>query len=125
VYALHRIGDVVLPAPAWPGSKYPLILADTLTLLTSRARPGDSLVVSRGQVFQQENGQRDVSSGRFSAVLRTDLLVVDSCPIGAYCLAVDLVYSPFVLRVVGDSLYEQVPEGSPLKPRVYGQVAAR
>jgi hypothetical protein len=125
LYALHRIGDAVVPAPAWPGSKYPLVLADTLTLLTSRPRPGDSLVVSRVQVFQEESGQVDNNGGRFNAVLRADLLIVDSCPIGAFCLAVDLVYSPFVLRVVGDSLYEQVPDGSSLKPRVYGRVGAR
>ena len=125
VYALHRIGDAVVPTPEWPGSKYPLILADTLTLLTSRPRSGDSLVVSRIKVFKEESGRIDNNAGRFNATLRTDLLVVDNCPIGAFCLAVDLVYSPFVLRVVGDSLYEQVPVGSPLKPRVYGRVAAR
>ena len=125
VYALHRIGDAVVPAPAWPGSKYPLVLSDTLTLLTSRPRSGDSLVVSRFQLFKEESGRLDADSARFSATLRTDLLIVDTCPIGAYCLAVDLVYRPFVLRVVGDSLFEPVPEGSPLKPRVYGRVAAR
>ena len=125
VYALVRIGDAVLPAPGWPGTNFPLILGDTLALPASRPRPDSSLVVSRVQVFKQENGQIDRSTGRFGATRRGDSLIVDNCPFGAFCAAVDLVYSPFVLRFEGDSLFELVPEGSPLKPRVYGRVIAR
>lgn len=125
VYALHRIGDAVLPAPGWPGTNFPLVLGDTITLPVSRPRADSSLVVSRVQVFREENGQVDRNSGRFNATLRTDLLIVDNCPFGAFCAAVDLVYIPLVLRFVGDSLFEQLPEGSPLKPRVYGRVFAR
>ena len=125
VYALVRIGDAVLPAPGWPGTSFPLILGDTLSLPASRPRPDSSLVVSRVQVFKEENGQVDRSSGRFSASRRGDSLIVDNCPFGAMCAAMDLVYSPLVLRFAGDSLFEQLPAGSPLKPRVYGRVAAR
>ena len=125
VYALHRIGDAVLPTPAWPGTAFPLVLGDTITIPTSRARPEGSLIVSRIEVFKEENGQVDSNSGRFNATRWADSLIVDTCPLGALCTAVGLVYNPLRLRVLGDSLFEMLPEGSPLKPRVYGRVSAR
>jgi hypothetical protein len=125
VYALHRIGDAVLPTPAWQGPDAPLVLADRITIPASRGRPEASFVISRIQIFKEVSGRVDSSSGRFSASLQGDLLSVNNCPLGAFCAAVDLVYIPFVLRVAGDSLFEVVAEGSPLKPRVYGRVMAR
>lgn len=125
VYALHRIGNAVLPAPGWPGTAYPLVLGDTITIPVSRGRSELSVIVSRVQVFKEENGQVDSNSGRFGAGLWADSLIVDTCPFGALCAAVDLVYNPLRLRVVGDSLFEMLPEGSALKPRVYGRVPAR
>ena len=124
VYALYRIGDDVLPAPAWPGAAYPLVLADTLTIPQSRGRDAQ-IVLGRTQVYQDENGGVSRSTTRHNGQLEADLLVVDTCPLGAYCIAADLVYQPFELRFVGDSLVEQVPSGSQGKPRVYGRVSRR
>ncbi len=125
VYALHRIGDAVLPAPAGPGPGFPLVLGDTIRVPTSRGRPEASLVISRIQVFKDASGRVDTSSGRFSASLRADSLIVDNCPFGALCIAVDLVYNPLILRLSGDSLFQLLPAGSEFKPRVYGRVGAR
>src|SRR5258706_14168314 len=67
VFALHRIGDAVLPAPAGPGTGFPLVLGDTIVMPAYRGRPEAALLISRIQVFQAESGRVDTNSGRFSA----------------------------------------------------------
>src|ERR1041384_184090 len=132
VYALYRIGDAVLPGPTnppppppAPPAPRPALLGDTLTIPATRGRTGQ-VVVSRVQVYKAETGGLSRSSTRHNAQAEGDLLIVDTCPLGAYCVAVEpLVSAPFALRFIGDSLVEELPAGSRQKPRVYGRVSRR
>ena len=125
VYALYRIGDAVLPVPTNPPAPLPALLGDTLTIPATRGRTGQ-VVVSRVQVYKAETGGLSRSSTRHNAQAEGDLLIVDTCPLGAYCVAVEpLVSAPFALRFIGDSLVEELPAGSRQKPRVYGRVSRR
>src|ERR1043165_8500051 len=88
VYALYRIGDAVLPVPTTPPAPLPALLGDTLTIPATRGRTGQ-VVVSRVQVYKAETGGLSRSSTRHSAQAEGDLLIVDTCPLGAYSVAVE------------------------------------
>ncbi len=123
VYALHRIGDAVLPVPLTPPAPYPRLVADTLILPEGRSRE-DALTVEVRNVIEQSATRADRSTVRYRATVKGDLLVVDSCPINAACIA-SLVYAPITYAFVGDSLIQQVAPGSSQKPAVYGRVFPR
>jgi len=119
VYALYRIGDDVLPAP----SSVPGIttVADTLIIPNAVVTPAGAPLTDI-RVTEDAQGTRTRERQRFQANRRADALVVDNCPVGSFCIA-SLVYAPSAFLFVGDSLFEQVPELSSLKPRVYARVA--
>jgi hypothetical protein len=121
LYLLRRIGAQPLPAPSYPSPGAPLIVADSLFLSPPPPRDQESFLVTRITVLQTAPGEDSRSSNRFQATLEGSLLTVDNCPIGSFCIA-SLVYLPDRFLIVGDSLFEQIPTGSPQLPRVYGRV---
>ena len=120
VYVFRRVGSQALPAPADPGPQAALYIADSLRFPALTDRGKDPFVITRITVLQDFTGQLSRTVGQFQASASADILTIDSCPIGAFCVA-SLVYAPATFKVVGDSLFEQLPAGSPYKPRVYSR----
>jgi hypothetical protein len=122
-YALHRIGDALLPISLSPPAPYPRLLADTLVLSEDRSRATAVMVEMRTAVEESAN-QVSRTTLQYSGVLSANLLVVDSCPIGYACVA-GLVYAPITYAIERDSLVQQIPPGSSQKPSVYGRIRIR
>jgi hypothetical protein len=120
LYLLRRVGSQALPAPADPGPQAAWYIADSLRFPALPNQGKDPFVITRITVLQDFTGQRSRTVGQFQATATQDILTIDSCPIGSFCLA-SLVYAPTIFRVAGDSLFEQLPPGSPYQPRVYSR----
>ena len=120
LYLLRRVGSQPLPAPADPGPQAALYIADSLLIPALKRGSKDPFVVTRITVLQAFSGQRSRTVAQFQATTAEDILTIDSCPIGSFCIA-SLVYAPSTFKVVGDSLFELVPPTSPDQPRVYGR----
>lgn len=121
LYRLRRIGTQPLPAPSYPSPDAPLIVADSLLLTAARVRSADDLEVTRITIQRSGAAGDERNVNRYRAALEGDLLIMDNCPVGSFCIA-SLVYAPSRFLIVGDSLFEQLPQDSPLLPRVYGLV---
>ena len=121
LYLLRRIGARSLPTFLHPSSSGQLVVADTLVVPLRSIRNGESFVVRRIQVGQNPPEPVYRFEGRHQAQVVSSSLVIDTCPIGALCIA-SLVYAPFTLTIVGDSLVEVPPAGMSWEPRVYGLV---
>lgn len=120
-YLLRRIGIRSVPTYLYPSTKGQLIIADTLIVPLRSIRDGGTFVIRRIQVGQNSPEPVYRFEGLYSAGVSGSSLIVDTCPIGALCIA-SLVYAPFTLTVVGDSLVETLPTGATWEPRVYGLV---
>ncbi len=120
-YLLSRIGIRLLPTFLYPSTKGQLIIADTLIVPLRSIRDGGTFVIRRIQVGQNSPEPVYRFEGLHSAGVSGSSLIVDTCPIGALCIA-SLVYAPFTLTIVGDSLVETLPAGATWEPRVYGLV---
>lgn len=121
VYALARVGTVRLPVYTGPGDTFPLLLADTLRLLPGQ--PGDDQTILRqATVVLLEDPRFSRVEAEYYYQFENGQLTFDQCPIGYFCAAVALVGSPRVFNVVGDSLFEAIPAGTPRQPYVYGRV---
>ena len=121
LYLLKRIGTRPLPTFLQSGSDGQLIIADSLIVPLRSIRDGGTFVIRRVQVGQNPPEPVYRFEGEFHAEVAASTLVVDNCPIGSFCAA-SLVYAPFTLTIVGDSLVEIVPSGANWEPRVYGLV---
>jgi hypothetical protein len=121
LYLLHRIGSRPLPTFLESSAPNQLILADTLVVPLGLMRDGKTFVVRRVQVGQNPPEPVYRFAGEYRAAVTASALVIDNCPIGALCAA-SLVYAPFTLTIVGDSLVEALPSGATSEPRVYGLV---
>lgn len=119
LYLLRRIGTQPLPAPAYPSPGAPLIVADSLYLSPS-LRDKESFLATRITVYRVNPGTDTRSSNRYQAMLDGSVLTIDNCPIESACIA-SLVYMPARFLIAGDSLFEQVSQGTPVLPRVYGR----
>lgn len=119
VYALARIGPTPVPVFIGDNGGYPLLLADTIRLVQDRPRVGDS-VLGHVAVLRLENNQTTRSESDHYYTLENGQLSYDECPIGSFCL--DLIAAPRVFQVVGDSLFEIVPEILNRPQYVYGRV---
>ena len=119
-YALHRIGNAVLPVPLSKDSPFPRLLADSLTFPEERSRDGN-FIFTRVQVFESSVGQSSRSEDRYPGVRNGNTLLLDSCPVNSFCIA-SLVYAPLEFRLVGDSLVQQLQPDQPQEPMVYGRV---
>jgi hypothetical protein len=120
LYLLRRIGTQRLPAPSYPSPDAPLIVADSLLLTAPRPRDQENFLVTHILVTRIPPGGDFRSLDRYPATLEGNLLTVTNCPIDAFCVA-SLVYLPDRFLIVGDSLFEQIPPGDPLLPRVYAR----
>jgi hypothetical protein len=98
------------------------VLGDTIVVPEARPR-AQFLTLTRIQVSESETGASR-NSARYRAGSRANLLTIDTCPLDAFCQAF-LVYAPWVFRVEGNSLFQQVPEGSPQLPYVLARIARR
>lgn len=120
LYLLRRIGTRPLPTYLHSSNPADLALADTLAVPLRSIRDGGTFVIRRVQVGQDP----PQPVYRFERLHRADVaqgsLVIDTCPLYSFCI--DLVYAPFTLTIVGDSLFEVPPAGSNWEPRVYGLV---
>lgn len=121
LYLLHRIGTRLLPTFLEPSTPNQLILADSLVVPLRSIRDGGTFVIRRVQVGQNPPDPASRFEGQYRADVTASSMVVDTCPIGALCIA-SLVYAPFTLSIVGDSLVEKVPSGASWQPRAYGLV---
>jgi hypothetical protein len=119
LYVLQRIGSRPLPTYLDASNPNQVVLADTLVVPLRSIRDGGTFVIRRVQVGQNPPEAVYRFEGEHRADVTGNSLVVDTCPIGAYCLAT-LVYAPFTLAIVGDSLVEVLPEGIHRDVRVYG-----
>ena len=116
VYALHRIGDAVLPTPANPPAAFPILLGDTLTI--PPFRPGrDEIVVGWVRVYEWENGQLETVPIKKQVRIQDGVLTLEMCK--GFCVN---GYVPLQLKFVGDSLVQQLSSGSQARPRVYGRM---
>lgn len=121
LYLLRRIGTRPLPTYLDASSPTQLIIADTLVVPLRSIRDGGSFVIRRVQVGQNPPEPVFRFEGEHRADVAEGSLVIDTCPIGALCIA-SLVYAPFTLTIVGDSLVEVPPAGAKWEPRIYGLV---
>jgi len=121
LYLLHRIGTRPLPTFLDGAAGSQLIIADTLVVPLRSIRDGGVFVIRRVQVGQNPPEPIYRFEGEYHAEVAASSLVLDNCPIGAFCAA-SLVYAPFTLTIVGDSLVEKVASGANWEPRVYGLV---
>ena len=123
IYALHRIGADVLPAPSDPDPASSLILADTLFVPHEVGTPAGAILTHvRLSRFSNDPPVREVQ--RLAAVREGDALLVNECPVDYFCIA-SLVAASTMFLISGDSLFEQVEAGSARLPRVYGRVPVR
>jgi len=121
VYALARVGSAHLPIPLDAGSPLPLLVADTFRLVDGR--PREDPVLQQVTVIQLSSGGPSTRSAvEYYYEVDNGVLRYTNCPIGAFCAAGDLVYSPRAFSIVGDSLFEILPPGSGLPQHVYGMV---
>jgi len=123
-YALARIGLEKLPIAQGESGGAPFLLADTLRLGGGRPRDAAGPALTRIVVFgdQDHIDYRLVSEHSFA--IENGMLTYDSCPRGSFCIEA-LVYAPLVFQIVGDSLFQIMPQGSPIPGAVYGAVARR
>ena len=121
LYALRRVGSRPLPTYLDASNQSQLILADSLAVPLRSIRDGATFVVRRVQVGRSLPEPAYRFEGEHRADVEKTALVIDTCPIGALCIAT-LVYAPFTLTIVGDSLVEVPPAGATWEPRVYGLV---
>ena len=121
IYLLNRIGETRLPAPVSPGAS-DVLYADTLAIVSSRTRRAEP-IIRRTRVVRDGEGRLTSSLSHFAFRRRDDLLIINSCPLRSICLAI--VLPGLTLRVVGDSLFEQVPPESPRPPLVFGRIPTR
>lgn len=119
VYALARIGPTPLPVFLGDNGAFPLLLADTLLLVQDRPRVGDS-VLTHVAVLRLDATQTTRAETEHYYSLEGGQLRYDECPIGAFCAAI--IAAPRIFQVVGDSLFEIIPETATNQPRVYGRV---
>jgi hypothetical protein len=122
VYALARVGSAHLPIPLNAGSPLPLLVADTFRLVEGRPRTEDPVLQQVTVIQQSSNGPPTRSAAEYYYEVDNGVLRYTNCPIGAFCAAADLVYSPRSFGIVGDSLFEILPPGSGLPQHVYGMV---
>ena len=120
-YALARIGLQTPPIPQGPSGGAPFLLADTLRLDDGRPREDLGRVLRRIQVIRDGNGVNYRTETEHVFAIEDGLLIYDSCPRQSFCLG-SLVYAPLVFQIVGDSLFQNGPQGSPLPGAVYGAV---
>jgi len=121
LYLLRRIGTRPLPTFLDGATDGQLIIADTLVVPLRSIRDGGTFVIRRVQVGRNPPEAVYRFEGQYRADVTASSMVVDTCPIGSLCIA-SLVYAPFTLSIVGDSLIEKVPSGANWEPRVYGLV---
>jgi hypothetical protein len=121
LYLLRRIGARPLPTYLHSSNPADLVLADTLFVPLRSIRDGGTFVIRRVQVGQAPPQPVYRFEGLHRADVAEGTLVIDTCPIDAFCIA-SLVYAPFTLTIVGDSLFELPPAGSNWEPRGYGLV---
>ena len=122
VYSLARIGPTSLPVFIGADGGFPLLLADTLLLVQDRPRVGDS-VLTHVAVLRLDGTHTTRSESAHYYSLEGGQLRYDECPVGSFCAAI--IAAPRVFDVVGDSLFEAIPPGTNIQPRVYGRVRYR
>ena len=121
LYLLRRIGPRSVPTFLSKSTPSQVIFADTMEVPLRSIRDGGTFVIHRVQLGQNNSEPVWRSEGRYRAEVAATSLVLDNCPIGALCVA-NLVYAPFTLTIVGDSLVEALPPAANWEPRVYGLV---
>lgn len=122
-YALHRIGNALLPAPSFPDPGSPLVLADTL-VIPNAVVSQEGAIITHVRVSRLDDQPPVREVRQLEASRREDSLLVNECPVGSFCIAA-LVESHSTFLVAGDSLFEQIPTNTPREPRVYGRVRSR
>ena len=126
-YSLARIGSLHLPIGLGTNGGPPFLIADTLRLGNSRPREGSpfSSVLAHISVYQDASGVRSRLESQHGYSIQGSTLTYDTCPLGSLCTAA-LVYAPLTFHIVGDSLFQIVPQASPLPAgAVYGRVQRR
>lgn len=123
-YALARIGLQKVPIPQGQSGGAPFLLADTLRLGNGRSREVDGPVLTRITVVRDANQVEYRMESDHSFAIENGVLTYDSCPRDSFCLG-DLVYAPLAFQIVGDSLFQIMPQGSPFPGAVYGAVSRR
>lgn len=124
-YALARIGLQKMPIPQGPSGGAPFLLADTLRLGTGRSRDAAGPALTRITVVRDANQVEYRMESEHSFAIQDGVLTYDSCPRDSFCLGTALVYAPMAFQIVGDSLFQIMPQGSPLPGAVYGAVSRR
>jgi len=124
VYALGRIGSQTPPIPQGPTGGAPFLLGDTLRLGAGRSRGESEGVLTRIQHFLDGNQVTHRLVTHHGYAVEGNSLVYESCPLESACIA-SLVAAPVYFVVIGDSLFQTGPQGSPLPGAVYGRVSGR
>ncbi len=114
-FVLERIGDATLPASQWPSQPaYPTYLSDTLQVDLPSWESGQHVLWTHW--LRNSAGSPSHSKDTYFARITADILTIDPCPVGAFCLA---IYAPTSFQLRGDSLLELIPSGGSLLPRLY------
>lgn len=120
-YALARIGDDHLPVGQGAGGTAPFLVGDTLELEQDRSRNDWEGTLRWIRVLRDDQGVPSRSETNHNYSLHDAVLTYDSCPREALCIA-SLVYAPLIFQVVGDSLYQILPDDQADSRAVYGRV---
>lgn len=123
-YALARIGLQKVPIPQGQSGGAPFLLADTLRLGGGRSRDAAGQVLTRITVVGDDKHIDYRMESEHVFAIENGVLTYDSCPRDSFCLG-SLAYAPRAFQIVGDSLFQIVPQGSPFPASVYGAVVRR
>jgi hypothetical protein len=118
IYALARVGSTSLPVFLGDNGGFPLLIADTLILVSDRPKSSTSQL-SHVSVLRQTATETTRSETKHLFNIEGAQLSYDGCPVGSFCAA--LIAQPRVFSIVGDSLFEVSP-GAQSSPYVYGRV---